>query len=242
VRARLLGVSTVLVVSLVGPAAAAQEPADVCLELVPGALPSEDWASVSAAVADAVAERSTLFPSPVLALHDARLDIRSGLAGLAEGGASCLQDGYGWTSRIDRLFLEAGADRMLAEAPTTPGIDSAVTIEWVPTETRVRTRLQFAGPLDIPNGRCWVDDALSVDPATGTVAASGEHGLETSPFAEGACGRFFDHLPEGGAGEQAVTLLPRAVVLAGGSELRFVAEVVSVTDDAVTVSGRLVRD
>ena len=130
---------------------------------------------------------------------------------------------------------------MLAEAPTTPGIDSDVVIDWYPTEARMRTTLVFAGPLDIPNGTCWIDDTLSVDSVTGTIVASGERGLETSPFAEGACGRFFDHLPDGGAGEQAVTLLPRIVALTDGSELRFVAEDVRVEEDAVSVSGRLER-
>jgi hypothetical protein len=130
---------------------------------------------------------------------------------------------------------------MLAEAPTTPGIDSEVIIYWYPDETRMRTLLAFAGPLDIPNGTCWIDDVLAVDAATGTVVASGEQGLKTSPFAEVACDRFFDHLPDGGAGEQAVSLLPATVTLAAGSELRFVAEEVLVTDEAVSVSGRLER-
>ena len=67
---------------------------------------------------------------------------------------------------------------MLADAPTTPGIDSDVTIEWQPDAARLRTTLTFAGPLDIPNGKCWIDDTLSVDDATGTVVASGEPALQ----------------------------------------------------------------
>jgi hypothetical protein len=131
---------------------------------------------------------------------------------------------------------------MLAEAPTTPGIDSDVSLEWYPSETRLRTTLVFAGPLDIPNGTCWIDDALTVDSDSGTVRASSDRGVKTSPFAEGACGRFFDHLPDGGAGEQAVTLLPAVVDLVDGGALRFVAEDVLVAEDAVTVLGRLERD
>jgi hypothetical protein len=131
---------------------------------------------------------------------------------------------------------------MLAEAPTTPGIRSEVSIEWDPEGTRMRTTLVFAGPLDIPNGTCWIDDALAVDAATGSVIASGEEGVRTSPFAEGACSRFFDHLPQGGAGEQAVTLLPRVVALADGSVLRFVAEDVLVEVNAVSVSGTIAHD
>jgi hypothetical protein len=98
--------------------------------------------------------------------------------------------------------------------------------------------LVFAGPLDIPNGTCWVDDVLSVDAVGGIVAASGEQGLETSPFAEGACRRFFGFLPDGGAGEQAVTLLPLSVELDDGV-IRLVAQAVTVRDDAIVMAGSL---
>lgn len=235
------GVAAVLALALAGGSATAQEqPADVCLELAPGLLGADEWAAVSLAVAEAVAGRSALFPSPQITEGPSRLDIDSGHLE-HQGSGPCLQPGAEWTARLGRDFLEAGADRMLADAPTTPGIDSDVTIEWYPEETRMRTTLVFAGPFDIPNGTCWIDDALSVEAGGGIVVASGEQGLATSPFAEGACGRFFDHLPEGGAGEQAVTLLPTSVVLPDGSELRFVAEDVLVAQDAVSVSGSLER-
>jgi hypothetical protein len=182
-----------------------------------------------------------LFPLPQVEREPTRIDVESGHLDGERGHAGCLEPGAEWTARFGRGFLEAGADQMLAEAPTTPGIDSDVTIEWYPDEARLRTTLAFAGPLDIPNGTCWIDDALSIDVEAGVVVASGEEGVKTSPFAEGACGRFFDHLPDGGAGEQAVTLLPRIVALTDGSELRFVAEDVRVEEDAVSVSGRLER-
>jgi len=234
----LVGVLTTIGVGTV----AASEPADVCLEVTPGVLSAPEWSSVADSVAAALEPRGALFPDPQVATDDALLVVHSGHDGLARGADGCLRDGFEWTARFGRDFLEAGADQMLAEAPTTPGIASDVTIEWYPEDARLRTTLVFAGPLDIPNGRCWVDDALTVDAAAGTVVASGEEGLETSPFAEAACGRFFDHLPEGGAGEQAVTLLPRSVVLADATVLRFVAEEVLVADDAVSVSGHLARD
>ena len=196
---------------------------------------------MSAAVSETVAERTALFPAPRVDQEPTRLDIDSGHLSEERGYGSCLESGSEWTARFGRAFLEAGADQMLAEAPTTPGIDSDVTLEWDPDDVRVRTTLVFAGPLDIPNGTCWIDDALSVDADAGVVVASGEQGVKTSPFAEGACGRFFDHLPDGGAGEQAVTLLPMSVALPDGSELRFVAEGVRVADDAVWISGRLER-
>jgi len=235
------GVAAVLALVLVGSTATAREqPADLCLEVAPGVLSADDWAAVSLAVAETVTGRSALFPSPEVDQGPSRLDIDSGHLGLGDSGP-CLQPGAEWTARFGRDFLEAGADRMLADAPTTPGIDSDVSIEWSPDETRMRTTLVFAGPFDIPNGTCWIDDVLSVEADSGIVVASGEQGLTTSPFAEGACGRFFDHLPEGGAGEQAVTLLPTSVALPDGSELRFVAEDVLVAEDAVSVSGSLER-
>ena len=241
-RACYAGATACLLTALTaGVVLAEAHPADVCLEVAPGVVASEDWEAVSAAVAEAVAEQPALFPTPQVNEEPSRIDIDRGHLGGARDYAGCLEPGAEWTARFGRDFLEAGADLMLAEAPTTPGIDSDVTIEWYPDETRLRTTLEFAGPLDIPNGTCWIDDALTVDPGAGVVVASGEEGVQTSPFAEGACGRFFDHLPDGGAGEQAVTLLPTTVTPAEGAELRFVAEDVRVEEDAVSVSGRLER-
>jgi hypothetical protein len=227
------------------PAAAADEDvADVCLEVAAGALTETEWAALETGITAAVASRPALFSEPLIAGDPLRrFDIWSGREGLAvSDGASCLEPGSEWTARFGRDFLQAGADQMLAEAPTTPGIGSEVTLEPYPRETRLRTTLDFAGPFGIPNGTCWVDDVLSVDASSGLVVASGEQGLETSPFAEGACGRFFSYLPDGGAGEQAVTLLPASVELSDGAVLRFVAHEVGVHDDAVTVAGRLQRD
>lgn len=238
-------VATMLVLGLAVPASATDDiPADVCLELKPGAVDETGWAAVLVVVEEVVAERSALFPAPAVeAASPLRLDIHAGHAGTSPGsGASCLEPDSEWTARFGRVFLEDGARQMLAEAPTTPGIDSAVAIEWYAHEARLRTRLDFAGPFDIPNGTCWVDDTLSVVVASGTVSASGEQGLETSPFAESACRRFFDHLPDGGAGEQAVTMLPATVALPEGDSLTFVAEVVEVRDEAVIVAGSLRRE
>jgi len=230
--------------------------ADVCLEVVSEGLSDADWALVVEEVSSVVASRPALFPraqvsaSPAviegagiasLATPSARLDIHSGHAGASIVGAStaCLAPDQEWTARFGREFLEASAEQMLADAPTTPGIDSDVVLEWHPDEARVRTLLTFAGPLDIPNGRCWVDDVLSVDASAGIATASAQHGLETSPFAEGACGRFFDHLPDGGAGQQAVTLLPFEIDLDAGRILRFVATEVVVEENAVLLAGTL---
>ncbi len=233
---------TVLAAALVmaTPAAAQGDPADVCLEVASGVLSAEEWNALDEAVEVAVVARPLLFPAPSIHTRGSRLDIDSGHPGLAVGEGPCLEPGHEWSARFDRVFLEAGADLMLEQAPTTPGIGSEVALEWYPDETRVRTTLEFAGPLDFPNGTCWIDDVLTVE--AGVVLASGEHGLRTSPFAEGACRRFADHLPDGGAGEQAVTLLPTTVELGDGTTVRLVADDVFVREDAVVVAGSLARD
>ncbi len=240
----LSGSLALALLSVAGPAASAPgEPADVCLEVVAGVLIEAELDALESAVGSAVSARTALFPQPTMDRESpGRIDVRAGHAGTGGGiAAACLEPGHQWTARFDRAFLEAGADRMLAEAPTTPGIASSVDLEWFPAEARLRTTLVFAGPLDIPNGTCWIDDALTVDAESGTVIASGEQGVETSLFAEGACRRFFDHLPDGGAGEQAVTLLPASVELGDGTQLRFVARSVSMGADEIVVSGDLER-
>jgi hypothetical protein len=236
-------VALLLVLGSTASAGAQQPLADVCLEIEPGAVSEAEWAALAKPVAASVASRPALFPQPAIAEEGTTMAILAGRDDhVPKLVGPCLEDGFEWTARFERTFLEAGADQMLAEAPTTPGISSEVDIEWYPDESRLRTTLTFAGPLDIPNGTCWVDDTLALESATGLVSASGEQDRKTSPFAEGACDRFFDHLPDGGAGEQAVTLLPSMVELADGSRLRFVASEVSVGDDAIVVAGSLSRD
>jgi hypothetical protein len=234
------------------PAAGADPDVDVCLEIAASAVTSGSWAAIQESLADVLAERTALFPAPTLeasahpgvvgaAPASMAISIDAGHAGrrapLAFPG--CLEPGFEWGARFSRSFLQAGADEMLAQAATTPGIDSRVDIEWYPAEQRLRTMLAFAGPLDIPNGRCWIDDVLSIDSATGLAVASGEQGLRTSPFAEGACGRFFGQLPDGGAGGQAVTMLPTSVGQTDGRVLRFIASRVLVTDEDITIGGSL---
>jgi len=154
---------------------------------------------------------------------------------------ACRSADAGWGAHLGRAFLEAGADELLARAPTTPGIDSEVGIEWSADEDRLLTRLRFAGPLDIPNGTCWLDETLSVDEVRGAASVGVDRGLETSPFAESACGRFFDHLPDGGAGGQAVSLLPIEIPLAAGGTLRLLVSEVDVAEDGVRLGGTVER-
>lgn len=224
------------------PARAQDTDADLCLEVATGAMTETAWSALTAGVEAAISSRPSLFPAPSMEAAGRRLDVWGDRAdpGRSEGRA-CLEPGREWSIRFGRGLLEAGAERMLAEAPTTPGIESEVRLEWHPAEGRLRTTLTFAGPLDIPNGSCWVDDVLAVDGPRGVAVAIAEQGRRTSPFAEWACDRFFEYLPDGGAGEQAVTLLPTTVEPADGDALRLVTHAVTLRDDAIVLAGSIER-
>lgn len=232
---------------------AEQGGADVCLALAADAIPSGAWVAVTTAVGSVVESRPELFPDPSIVASPASGSPDTAAAGEfmlaihADAGANeraprgddCERDGQQWLVRLGRAFLVAGAERMLELAPTTPGIASSIHLDWHPGEAQVRTRLVFAGPLDIPSGQCWIDDRLAVDASTRQAVSHSEQGIRTSLFAEAACERFFNELTRGGAGEQAITLLPVELELADGRRLRFEAQDVSVEDDAIVISGSL---
>ena len=109
--------------------------ADVCFEAAFDGLHEESWEQVATRVTAAMTSRTMLFPAPSVEMTtgpgegpamrpSGRLDIHSGHAGASLPGATapCLQPDLEWTVRFSRTFLEASADRMLEEAPTTPGI------------------------------------------------------------------------------------------------------------------------
>jgi hypothetical protein len=245
--------ASLLLVGLTTPAQARLGLVDACLAVAATDVTAETWTRLRERIEAVAADRTALFPSPSIVagthaalsgsavpVHELAIDAGHGSSDASEWGpGSCLEPGLEWTARFGQPFLQASADRMLLEAQTTPGIESAVDIGWFAAEHRLRTTLVFAGPFDIPNGTCWIDDTLSIDAQAGTAVASGQQGLETSPFAEGACGRFFDHLAEGGAGEQAVTLFPMEVDLPDGGTIRLVATHLSVTDAEIVVGGTL---
>lgn len=237
-RARCALVAALVVVGFVMPATAwASAPADVCLE-ISGGLSDDDHAAVVDAVAVVVAENETLFPDPTVTPTGTRIDIHAGHPDLpAVSGVPCLMVEFDWTARFSREFLIEGAELMLEKAPRTPGFDSSIELEWFPDEARLRSTLSFSGPFGIPSGTCWVDDVLTIDPGSGRAVASGDRGMDVSPLGDVVCGRFYDNLSGGGAGEQAVNLLPAEVALGDGRTLRFVAETVHVFDDALAVAG-----
>lgn len=156
----------------------------------------------------------------------------------ALGAASCLPGGAGWGARVGRVLLHAGAGRRAASVELSPGVEAEVGVTFVAQENRVRTWLEFSMPLGI-GGQCWVDDRLGVDDASGRVTVSRSTGQQVTPFGEYACERFLALMPEGGAGEQATTLLPTDVSLPGGGGLRLSAVRVEVEAEAILMSGSL---
>lgn len=230
---------------------------DMCLAITD--LSATAWASVVVDVADTAAAHAILFPDPLMVTDPAPSGApvaRATIAVWATGGSDpavtddppdlagqpgarpdCTVEGSGWLLRFERGFLDAAADRMLADAPTTPGFSSSVDLEWAPGDDRVRTTLTFSGPFGIPNGTCWIDESLASD--AGRVVVAADTGMQTSPLGDIACGRFFEHLGLGGAGAQAVSLVPVDVEVPGAPGLRFDVTAVDVTDDAILVSGLL---
>lgn len=248
----LAGISILALTSISGSVAAAsgESTSWVCVEVSADALPPAAWGDVIAAVSTAVASRTDLFPAPAIVSSSPassgeappvsyRIDITPDvtLDGPPQMPNECLGRNVDWTILVGRDFLDVGADRMLELAPTTPGISSNVEVSWFPAENRVRTTLHFAGPFDIPNGTCWIDDTLSTDTQLGRYTSEQHQGLETSPFAESACGRFFDYLANGGAGEQATKLLPLAIDRSDGRVLELIPTEVVVGERDIRLGG-----
>jgi hypothetical protein len=227
---------------------------DLCLELDPGTLGVElAEADAREALAAAVAARPDLFPDPVVEAHavsssgggsalrlgawavrgsEATASARS--AALADQG--CAEPGLAWSARVSHALLADGAERRASSVSLAPGVTAHIGVELHPSEGRVRTALDFSMPLGM-GGVCWVDDRLGVDAAGGGLTVATEVGQEVTPFAEYACERFLDLMPEGGAGEQAASLVPGAVRSVDGSPVRLGVAGVRVESGAVVVSG-----
>lgn len=164
--------------------------------------------------------------------------------------SDCLADGAGWTTTISGELLQAGAERILAGArlpddsgspPIREDAEAAIAVDLDPAEGRVRTTLQFdvpVGPLRL-GGRCWIDDALGIDGATGDAVTRASTGMDVDPFTESACQKFAAFMTDGGAGEQALSLLPTAISLGDGTVARFVARSAEVSDRGVVMSGTI---
>ncbi len=174
---------------------------------------------------------------------DSAGDGRQGLA-----ATDCLADGASWTTTISGELLQAGAERILAGArlpddsgspPIREDAEAAIAVELDPADGRVRTTLQFTvpvGPLRL-GGTCWIDDALAIDGASGTAVTRASSGMDVDPFTESACQKFAAFMTEGGAGEQALALLPVAIALSDGATARFVTTSATVSDQGVVMSG-----
>jgi hypothetical protein len=245
----------ILALATVAPPVVAQDapPPDICLTV--GVPFDDDGAALVDAVAAALAARPVLIPDPLVGSMAAtdrpdvgprlRLGIWSGAPeaflpapSSSDVTAWCGDDPVegSWSAVVSGEFLRAGTKRELAAAPTTPGFSSSIDVEWDEAADLVRTVLTFSGPLDIPSGTCWMDDVVSADGQGGTRAET-TTGSRTSPFGDGVCGRFEEFLPDGGAGAQAIVLLPREIALPDGSVMRLRVDAVDVRDDGIHLTG-----
>jgi hypothetical protein len=241
----------------VSPSAAADvsPPPDICLTIGLAALDDPATEAIVTAVEGALATRPVLIPEPrVMWTVATGSDEQGGSLSLpvwtdapaAFGGpdssativdACGLELGTGtWSASIAGAFLRAGTKRELAAVPTTPGFTSDIDVEWREAEDLVRTVLTFSGPLGIPSGTCWMDDVVSPDGQGGSHAET-TTGSATSPFGDGVCGRFEEYLASGGAGAQALVLLPGEIALADGDVLHLRVEGVDVRADGVHLWG-----
>jgi hypothetical protein len=244
-----------LLLGSTGTSVVAQDapPPDICLT-VGAALDEGDSSVLVDAIRDALAARPVLIPQPMIGSMSTmepavggpwlRLGIWTfGDTGVVEAptadDATWCGDEHGpgsWSTVFSGEFLRAGTKRELAAAPTTPGFSSSIDVELDGGADLVRTVLTFSGPLDIPNGTCWMDDVVAADGQGGTHTET-TTGSRTSLFGDGVCGRFEEFLPDGGAGAQALVLLPREVALPDGSTLRLRVDTVDVRDDGMHLSG-----
>lgn len=255
-RAGALVGLVVLASSFGAPSAAAEvsPPPDICLTIGLDAIDDPTTDAIVTAVEGALATRPVLIPALSIVGPDptaaespsATIRLAMWTNGAAEPMAAPVAPGPGcgieavgegtWSASITGEFLRAGTKRELAAAGTTPGFSSDIDVEWREAEDLVRTVLTFSGPLGIPNGTCWMDDIVSADGQGGTLAET-TTGSATSPFGDGVCGRFEEYLANGGAGAQALVLLPREIALADGDVLHLRVDGVDVRADGVHLWG-----
>ena len=223
--------SAVLVLLLLGPmapSAVAQDvaPPDICLTV---GRPRDEAATsaIAQAVEDALAQRPVLIPEPATSVVAAGsvtpVDVIHLLVwtdgpvpGASSYEAVAAACGVGrpagsWSAVIRGEFLRAGTKRELAAAPTTPGFSSSIDVEWDEAAELRAHGADVLGPARHPqrhllDGRCRVrrwpgrhprrdDDRVADEP----VRRRGLRALRGVPS------------PNGGAGAQALVLLPREI-------------------------------
>lgn len=71
--------------------------------------------------------------------------------------------------------------------------------------------------------------------------ASASADMDVDAFMESGCQKFQAFMTDGGAGEQALSLLPVAISLAKGTSVSFLPTSIDVGSDAIVMSGPIVR-
>jgi hypothetical protein len=218
-------------------AASASAPG-LCFGMVASAIGDAGWQAVSDALVASARSAVHLFPQPEAAEGPTSLGIwEEPESGLSRPAPLCAVSDAGWQATVGRGMLERGALRRAASVELSAGTTAAVSVRFDPKATLVRTQLDFSMPLGV-GGKCWVDDRLGVEAGTGRAVSARQVGQYVTLFGDYGCRRFLELMPEGGAGEQAVELLPWEVPVGGGSVVRLVATSVTLDEDAITVAGR----
>jgi hypothetical protein len=153
----------------------------------------------------------------------------------SRGDEACATADSTWALRITRELLADGADRLLERATFGEDWTATIDVSLHPGQSRVRTRLDFSGPFGV-KGSCWIDETFAIDLQTGLpeVISSSENDAGLAGLV--ACRRFEKELAGGGAGAQALALLPSAVT-DGSTDPTLALSRIEVTDGMVTLSG-----
>lgn len=219
-------------------------PTELCLTFDTSRLDAGRIDAVVAGLADAIAARPLVFPAPVIDRTQAGTAVTIGVrdtdAGVtpvtAGAPAPCLVEGADWSLAVSQRLLALSAVRILASAGLPENVSTEILVDFSADADLVRTTLRFSGDWGV-GGTCWVDDRLTVDPATGLAIASDELHQDLNPFApQDACTRFRAFMPDGGAGRMALQFAPGApTVSAAGAG--FTVEATDVRADTIVLSG-----
>ena len=222
---------------------------------VAGGLTEADAIALEAAVLAEAQARPHLFPEVTVARAESPTDgidpmlaiaawpfVTSGQLGDDLAAPSdrdpCHQPSPAWTAAVTIDLLADGADAILANEQLSEGWSGSVAVTVEPNRSLVRSELTFSGPFGI-GGHCWIDETITVDPATSTLSVTSESGNDAGLAGLVACKRFEESMVEGGAGGQAIALLSFAQPDRPVGDQRFEVESAEVTESAVVVSGRL---
>ncbi len=148
---------------------------------------------------------------------------------------ACAPAESGWSFGVTHALLADAADRLLERADFGSDWTGNIEVTFHPEEARVRSTLDFSGPFGI-EGSCWIDETLAIESDSGRPLVVGQSGDDAGLPGLVACRRFEAEMSEGGAGAQALALLP-ATIGEGHAEVTLAATGFELTQELLIVRG-----